>query len=345
MSRRRRNAGPTAPIDPVQLVTPAHGVDATVNTIPMDKEVVSPNITARRLHFSEISDPVKPLPTVAEVVRGNRNAQMGKSLSFMPPIERDGQRVVRISVEDFQPQIDYWANALIGYVIDDNPNAKMMENFMMHVWNFVSKPQILMHAEGYCIFRFNSEEDKELVIQSGPYSYRNKPMVLKPWEIDFSFSNDVLSTIPVWIRFPGLPVGYWSTDVLSKLASAVGRPLYTDKITAHYEKISFARVLVEVDAAHPLPDQIHIDTPFGMKIQQIEYDWKPSFCNHCLKFGHDSIDCWYNAGKDQEVGDHVKERKQKANIPNLIKRTKQEWVPKSCADAIANLPVQPKQTS
>lgn len=265
---------------------------------------------------------------------------MGKPLSFMPPIERDGQKVVKLSVEDLQSQVDYWANALIGYVIGDNPNVQSIENFVLHAWNFVSKPQILLHAGGYCISRFNSKEDKEMVIQSGPYSYRNKPMVLKPWEIDFSFQNAVLSTVPVWIRFPSLPVGYWSVEVLSKLASAVGKPLYTDKFTAHFEKISFARVLVEVDAAYPLPDQIEIDTPYGMKVQQIEYDWKPSFCIHCLKFGHDALDCWHNVRNDAEVesDEQVKGIRERTRKPRLNPR--QKWIAKTNADAAGPEPVQ-----
>ncbi|XP_019263108.1 PREDICTED: uncharacterized protein LOC109240883 [Nicotiana attenuata] len=187
-----------------------------------------------------------------------------------------------------------------------------------------------MHAEGYCIFRFNTIADRDQVLQSGPYSYRNKPMVLKLWEVDFSLSSDVLSTIPVWFRFPGLPVGFWSTEALSKMASAIGKPLYTDKFTAHFEKISYARILVEIDAAYPLPDQIEIETPYGPKIQAIEYDWKPSFCNDCLKFGHDTMDCWYNTKCEAVQG--IKERDGKEIQRNRGKKqgrnVRQTWIVK-----------------
>lgn len=75
----------------------------------------------------------------------------------------------------------------------------------------------------------------------------------------------------VWVRFPGLPVGYWSTETLSKMASVVDKPLYTDKFIAHYEKILYARVLVEVDVVFSLPGQLEIELPFGPLIQQIAY--------------------------------------------------------------------------
>ncbi|XP_019261619.1 PREDICTED: uncharacterized protein LOC109239501 [Nicotiana attenuata] len=230
------------------------------------------NPAVRRLQFSEASGSEKPTPTAADIVRGNHSSQMGKTLSFVPPTDRDGKKIVKLSEDDLQSQADYWKTSLIGYIIGENPYEKAMENFVLNMWNFVTKPQILIRSEGYCIFKFHTIADRGQVLQSGPYTYRNKPMVLRLWGIDFSFNKDILSTIPVWVRFPGLPVGYWSTEALSKMASAVGKPLYTDKFTAHYEKISYARVLVEVDAAYPLPDQIEIESPYGPIVQLIEYD-------------------------------------------------------------------------
>lgn len=48
-----------------------------------------------------------------------------------------------------------------------------------------------------------------------------------------------------------IPVGYWSTQELSKLASVIGKPLYTDLFITEMDRIFYARVLVETDIAHP----------------------------------------------------------------------------------------------
>lgn len=302
MARRRRQPLPPPP----QIVTPAPGITKeleplifgsflpekfqsksplhAVETVCTETQLKRIDVerdsqAVRKLQFSDIAVEEQPPPTMAEIVRGKHN--VGKALSFVPPTDKDGKKIVKINMEELKPQSEYWSTSLIGYIIGDNPNEKAMENFVLHVWNFVTKPQILMHRDGYCVFRFKSVEDMNQVLQLGPYSFRNKPMILKPWDVDFSMQNGILSTIPIWVRFPGLPMGYWSPEILSKLASTIGRPLFTDKVTAQFEKISFARVLVEVDAAFPLPEEIEIETPFGLKIQDVEYDWKPEFCNHC----------------------------------------------------------------
>ncbi|WMV58357.1 hypothetical protein MTR67_051742 [Solanum verrucosum] len=92
--------------------------------------------------------------------------------------------------------------------------------------------------------RFDIVEERDTVMQDGPYTYFNKPFVLQNWDIDIEFNPDCITTIPLWITFPRLPVGYWCSEVLSKVASAIGKPLYTDRFTATMAKISYAKVLV-----------------------------------------------------------------------------------------------------
>lgn len=93
------------------------------------------------------------------------------------------------------------------------------------------------------------------------------------------------------MKFPGLPLGYWSTEALSKLASVLRKPLYTDRVTSEMEKASYA-ILVETDVSQLLSKGFEIQTPKGVIKQHIAYDWRPKFCCDCIRFGHDTIECW-----------------------------------------------------
>ncbi|MCE3216472.1 hypothetical protein HAX54_006646 [Datura stramonium] len=81
---------------------------------------------------------------------------------LLAKFHRDGEVVVKLDVTDYQSTASYWSNSLIGYVINDNPYEKEIENYVNLVWKFVAKPQILYHADGYYIFRFQSNDDKDL---------------------------------------------------------------------------------------------------------------------------------------------------------------------------------------
>ncbi|XP_019235531.1 PREDICTED: uncharacterized protein LOC109215869 [Nicotiana attenuata] len=249
---------------------------------------------------------------------------MGKPLTYVTPSIRDDKVIVKIVEDDIKRQKEVWNSALIGYVLGDTPYVRSMENYVNTVWNFVDKPKILYHEEGYYIFKFQTVEDRDLVLQSGPYTYHNKPMILRNWEIDFYFDPECLSTVPLWVKFPGLPVGYWSPEALGKLASGIGKPLYTDETTVDMERISYARVLIEVDVAQPLPECIELDTPFGTFQQQVTYDWRPKFCVDCIKFGHDAEDCWkIKSGAKEETYQEVAKRRRRRN-----RKKKPIWIAK-----------------
>ncbi|KAH0686275.1 hypothetical protein KY289_017033 [Solanum tuberosum] len=83
------------------------------------------------------------------------------------------------------------------------------------------------------------------VFYNGTYTINNKPIILKPWSIDFDLSKEFPMEIPLWVKFPNLPMTCWSKNSLSRIASAVGKPVYADECTAKQTRISFARMLIE----------------------------------------------------------------------------------------------------
>ncbi|KAL0287981.1 UNVERIFIED_CONTAM: hypothetical protein Sradi_7112700 [Sesamum radiatum] len=71
----------------------------------------------------------------------------------------------------------------------------------------------------------------------------------------FWFSEDDISLTPVWATLPSLPLECWNPNALSKIGSKLGNPMAMDSLTMNMERISYARILVEVDASKELIDQ------------------------------------------------------------------------------------------
>ena len=148
-------------------------------------------------------------------------------------------------------------------------------------------PDLYYHNDGYLLLRFKSHDDMEVVVMKGPYTIRSKPVVLKEWRPDFSLKQDMLRTIPIWIKLPKLPLYLWGERSLNKIGSAIGTPMVTDECTTHKLRVSYARMLVEVDITRKLVEEIAIKDKDGRKIMQpIEYEWRPKFCDKCQKIGH-----------------------------------------------------------
>ncbi|WMV07309.1 hypothetical protein MTR67_000694 [Solanum verrucosum] len=218
----------------------------------------------QKLQFSDVGTSTHSTPVEPKNPQDmNRAGKVGKTLSYVPLNIKDGRKCVEIMRDDLKEQEEYWKTAHIGFVIGDTPYLKSMEGFVQNIWKTVNTPQIMLHDEGYFVFRFDSMADCEAILQDGPYYFNNKTLILQRWELNFEFNPDCITTIPLWVTFPGLPVGYWSSETLSKVASAIGKPLHTDVCTTSMTRISYACVLVEIDVAQPLVDVIDISTPYS----------------------------------------------------------------------------------
>ncbi|XP_020254858.1 uncharacterized protein LOC109831820 [Asparagus officinalis] len=131
----------------------------------------------------------------------------------------------------------------------------------------------------------------------------------------------------MWIQLPNLKLNLWSSSGISKIASTVGIAITTDKLTATRERLSYARVLIEIKLPlkEPLPNQIVVQGPDGKCYnQKIVYELKPRWCKNCNIVGHMTKQCRRQILKKvwvpkQQVtsalasGEHANNMQEKAN--------------------------------
>ncbi|KAL0289202.1 UNVERIFIED_CONTAM: Retrovirus-related Pol polyprotein from type-2 retrotransposable element R2DM [Sesamum radiatum] len=103
--------------------------------------------------------------------------------------------------------------------------------------------------------------------------------------------------VPVWVRFRHLPLEYWTAEGLSAVASGIGSPLYTDKVTQACSRLDYARVCVMLDYHSKLPKHLVVISPMlreGKEVPikvDIEYEWLPMRCTQCCSLGHNVKSC------------------------------------------------------
>lgn len=119
-----------------------------------------------------------------------------------------------------------------------------------------------------------------------------RPLVLKTMLEFFYFKPADMSTAPVWVRFPNLPLECCSSICLSKIASVLGKPLQWDASTNSMSRLSFAKVLIEVDLLADLPNSITFILPNGIPLSQfVVYGTLPKLCPQCRLTGHTISAC------------------------------------------------------
>ncbi|KAK4713158.1 hypothetical protein R3W88_019065 [Solanum pinnatisectum] len=95
-----------------------------------------------------------------------------------------------------------------------------MERFIIEQGPFSTKPVVLYHSDGYFVVRFANEEERDKVLCAGPHYLLKRHVIMKPWLLEFNFKEEILTTIPLWIKLPNLPLNYWNFVVLRKICSS-----------------------------------------------------------------------------------------------------------------------------
>lgn len=197
---------------------------------------------------------------------------------LLPASKKEAKSIAQLQALELEKGASKWKFAMVFYVIGQTPTITAVSRYVSQTWNHVSKPSIYLHEDGYFVINFVSAEDRDSVIQSGPHLYFGKPIILKTWTPQFHFHNEVLRIIPIWIKLPNLPLNCWTSDSLSRIGSLLGVPICADECTTRQPRISFARLLIEMDVTKELPKSIAIQDPTGTIItQEVVYDWLPHF--------------------------------------------------------------------
>ena len=225
--------------------------------------------------------------------------------------------LIEITTADVKPELDYWNNAVVLYVIGANPRTGLIDGFSRRLWGKLNVDKVILIKSGIYLVRFLNIEAKNKALSMSNLMLDKFPVFLKPWEDGMEFDKHEFVNIPVWLRISELPLKYWGC--LQKILQKIGTPIKPDNATAQRDKIRYARYCVEMDIHGNFPDQIVFKNEQGVVVDYpIHYEWKPQKCVSCGKFGHDTTKCTKSKEKNQTKKIWVPKRQ---DIP-------QETVPK-----------------
>ncbi|KAL9687995.1 hypothetical protein QQ045_032407 [Rhodiola kirilowii] len=220
----------------------------------------------------------------------NRSTVAGTKLRFHS--ELLGADKIPCSEEEWVECAGAWAWALVGIVFGFKPSLGRMKSFVRTRWGDENLVTVAQMKPGVFLFNFSSQEEMARVQEQGPWTMDNKPVILQCWTPDETFDLESVESIPIWVRFPGLPPHMRKEPLLSKIASSIGNPIRTDGFTSCGDKLMYARVLIEVYVTMDFKKAVTVQGPRGVNyVQKVQYEWLPPRCSHCQRFGHSVAQC------------------------------------------------------
>ncbi|XP_058746042.1 uncharacterized protein LOC131618903 [Vicia villosa] len=276
---RRTRGRPPKTVSPVATTPPTPAAPPVKETEePATEPVNKPDVIVINQETSKNANDSETLKTEKEneeprklwvdVISGNRNPAKGRTMMYVPPTIVNGEVDIVIEEAGVESELRFWENALILYMLGEDLSMHALKSFMLKAWNFIQLPDLFYHDDGYFILRFKTHDDMDVVLMRGPYTICNIPMLLREWRPDFNLKTDLLRTLPIWVKLPQLHLHLWGATSLNKIGSAIGIPLVTNECTMHKLRVSYARILVEIDITQKLLDEITITDNEGRKTKQ-----------------------------------------------------------------------------
>jgi hypothetical protein len=264
---------------PFPVPVPHHNIPSLAVADHNLLTVVSSPIAASHSGTSHSTAPVEKW---RDLFATNRNTITGPKLPHFSSSCND--LPCDLSSDDLDNNYDVWQLCIVGYVAGKSPGFKALENIISSSWK--CEASLTIHESGWLVYRFNNVDDKLVVLANGPYLIYGRPLIIKAMPEYFDFGTNEMSCVPVWVKFPNLPLKCWSPRCLSKIASKLGTFIQSDQLTFSMSRISYARVLVELDLLADLKSSIVINLPNRATLNQpVIYETLPRFCKLCKSLG------------------------------------------------------------
>ncbi|GAU42633.1 hypothetical protein TSUD_238250 [Trifolium subterraneum] len=152
-----------------------------------------------------------------------------------------------------------WKDALVVKLLGKNLGYNIMKNKLKNVWKLMGGIELMDVGSAFYMVKFDGEDDKNKVINGGPWMIYDHYLAVRQWTPNFNASTTKIDKTMVWIRIPSLNLAFYDESVLWAIASMVGNPI---KVYLHTLKVArgrFARMCVEVDLIKPVVGSVGIN--------------------------------------------------------------------------------------
>ncbi|XP_031112108.1 uncharacterized protein LOC116016084 [Ipomoea triloba] len=210
--------------------------------------------------------------------------------SLRPPERYKGMPAVTFFDEDIQDFSKRYKFALVGKFLKGRPSMSTLKKAFDQI-GFGGTFSLSLLDNRHVLFNFDKEEDYQRCWLRKAWSIQGFMMRMLKWTPDFRPDAES-PVVPVWIAFEGLPAHLHDKRALYSIANLIGPPLKVDASTLSHNRLSVARICIELNVLEPIPKQLWITNgSLGGFSQPVTYEYIPPYCVNCHQFGHPSTEC------------------------------------------------------
>ena len=160
------------------------------------------------------------------------------------------------------------------------------------VWKMGLDLRIVDVGDGLFQFKFTLESQLKWVLNNGPWSFDNHPLVLRQWERGMTAASVTFQTLPIWIQIWGLPFDLLTEETGRDIGNGIGKVVEIDATAFTTDQARFIRIRLEVPLDKPIRRGGVVLSPEGDKLRVgFKYERLTGLCYNCGILGHEAKDC------------------------------------------------------
>jgi hypothetical protein len=124
---------------------------------------------------------------------------------------------------------------------------------------------------------------------------------MNPWTPSFNLATKILSSTPVWMRHPNIPMHFWGLSSLEAIGSALGKFHFASRETTRNNTSTFSRICVEMDFSKGFTNEVILTIKNYSWSKKLDYERVSLRCRSCFEMRHLAIHCPQGSRKNRKL--------------------------------------------
>lgn len=207
--------------------------------------------------------------------------------------DAEGEDGLVFGIDDGVLDQDDLSLCLVGRFLTSRPiNFNAMEHTLAALWQPFEQVSVRREEGDRYVFQFYHSVDVQRVLDMRPCTFNNHLLVLEKLE-GFSHPSEVpLTHVPFWIQVHGLPSGFFSERVVTRIGNELGVFMESDPYNFLGPRRAYVRLRYKHDLSAPIHKSLRMRKSDGAWFTAtFAYERAPSFCFICGLFDHTEKFC------------------------------------------------------
>lgn len=134
------------------------------------------------------------------------------------------------------------------------PKLEVLHQCILTLW--MPNCDIYLCSKYFFNVQFDTKKEMDTVLNYGPWLLGNAGLFITPGFPEFDATTMVVSTMPIWVRLPNLPLPCWDPKFIEDIGNKLRKFKKMDNERIENGIFTFARICVEMDLSKGLPGYI-----------------------------------------------------------------------------------------